>query len=332
MIACQRAINLRTQSVSIIIMETASMPTRLIVAFGNPVYDYIETPSLRTRGRVLSGCSTNACVVLSQLGIQTTLVGRVGVDLYDRFRADILRHEINADVQLCAQTGGFRLVYDDYGNRTLDVLGIADSIEDVPESCKKSAAIIVGPILGEVSLDLIQKIRATCDAPIFLDPQGLLRRIGSGGRIEHFLPDNFEKIAPLCHVIKANELEAFVLTGIDPRKDAVTAVRRLKSLGCAIAIVTIAEMGSIIDNGSEIFVIPAYNTQAIDPTGAGDTYMAGFIYAYLLNPDDLYAAGCYGSAVASIWIEHTGPDVQVFGDEIIRRTTTLLNLKRRETL
>jgi sugar/nucleoside kinase (ribokinase family) len=59
--------------------------------------------------------------------------------------------------------------------------------------------------------------------------------------------------------------------------------------------------------------------------------MAGFIYAYLLNPDDLYAAGCYGSAVASIWIEHTGPDVQVSGDEIIRRTTTLLKLKRRET-
>lgn len=307
------------------------MSATIIVAFGNPVYDYIETPSLKTGGRVLSGCSTNACLVLSQLGIQTTLVGRVGADLYDRFRADILRYGINADVQLCAQTGGFRLIYDDYGNRTLDVLGVADSIENVPEACTRAAAIIVGPILNEISLDLVKKIYTTCSAPIFLDPQGILRRVGSDGRIEHFLPDDFEKIMPLCHVVKANEIEAFVLTGVDPRKDAIKAVSRLKALGCDIAIITIAEMGSIIDNGSEIFVIPAYTTHAVDPTGAGDTYMAGFIYAYLLNPNDLYAAGCYGSAAASIWIEHTGPDVQVSGDEIIRRATTLLK-KRRVTL
>src|ERR1700712_3936626 len=63
----------------------------MIVAFGNPVYDYIKTPSVTTGERVLSGCSTNACLALARLGHATMLVGRVGLDYYERFLADAER-------------------------------------------------------------------------------------------------------------------------------------------------------------------------------------------------------------------------------------------------
>jgi sugar/nucleoside kinase (ribokinase family) len=52
--------------------------------------------------------------------------------------------------------------------------------------------------------------------------------------------------------------------------------------------------------------------------------MAGFVYAYLRDPGDLYAAGCYGSATASIWIEHTGPDAPITVEEVERRASTLI--------
>ena len=301
----------------------------MIVAFGNPVYDYIETPFITTGGRVLSGCSTNGCLALTRLGHRTTLVGRIGADYQAQFLADTHRYGIDAMMQQCEQTGGFGLVYDDRGDRTLDVLGVAAPIEQIPAVCQRASAIIVGPILQETSASLIEGIHTLSDAPLFLDPQGLLRRIGPHGRIEHFCPPELEQIAPLFHVIKANEIEAEVITGVNPRRDGAEALRRLKALGCAIAVITLAEAGSLIDDGRRQYTIPAYATEARDPTGAGDTYMAGFIHSYLRDPSDLYAAGCYGAATASIWIEHTGPDAPIAGDEVDRRAATLLALPRR---
>lgn len=300
----------------------------MIVAFGNPVYDYIQTPAISTGERVLSGCSTNGCLALTRLGHTTALVGQVGPDYYERFVSDVRRYGITPYVRAEGQTGGFSLIYDARGDRTLDVLGVAAPITDVPAACADADAIIVGPILQETPLALIERIHAASDAPLFLDPQGLLRRIGPTGRIEHFCPPEMAQIAPLCHVIKANELEAQIITGINPRADGPAAVRHLRALGCTIAIVTLAEAGSLIDDGQQVYVIPAYATDARDPTGAGDTYMAGFIHAHLRDRADLYAAGCFGSATASIWIEHTGPDAPVSLDEAERRARRLLELPR----
>lgn len=299
------------------------------MAFGNPVYDYIKTPVVTTGERVLSGCSTNGCLALMRLGHTTALVGRVGDDYYDRFMADARYYSLMPYVQRCEQTGGFSLVYDARGDRTLDVLGVAAPIEQAPDACVGAQGIIIGPILQEITQSLIARIHALTDAPLFLDPQGLLRRIDAVGRIEHVYEPELARIAPLCRVIKANELETRVITGVDPRVDGPEAARRLKALGCDIAIVTLAEAGSLIDDGERQYIIPAYATEARDPTGAGDTYMAGFIHAYLRKPTDLYFAGCVGAAVASIWIEHTGPDAPIVIDEVERRTAMLLTLPRR---
>lgn len=296
----------------------------LILAFGNPVYDEITTPVVATPGRILSGCSTNACLALARLGWRTALVGRVGADFQELFAADMARFGVEACTTPDDQTGGFRLVYDQRGDRTLDVLGIAGSITEVPRICADATAIIIGPILQETPLSLLEDIRTQSAAPIFLDPQGILRWIGDDGRIEHALPADIRAFARYCRVIKANELETRILTGIDPRSDIAAAARALHSLGCEIAIVTLAEAGSFIDDGCRQIAIPAYPTDARDPTGAGDTYMAGFIHAYLSDPDDLYRAGCTGSAVASIWIEHTGPEAPITPDEVVRRRDALL--------
>jgi sugar/nucleoside kinase (ribokinase family) len=222
-----------------------------------------------------------------------------------------------------AQSGGFFLDYDERGDRTLDVLGIAAPVYQLPELDEAPDAVIVGPVLQETPLTLIASVRATIAAPIFLDPQGLVRRIAADARIEHYRPDDIGAVFQLCHLVKANEVETHILTGVEPRSNPVLAARRLRELGCAIAIVTLAEAGSFIDSGKQQLRIPAYATLARDPTGAGDTYMAGFLYAYLAQPDDLYRAGCYGAATASIWIEHSGPDAPISLAEVERRVATL---------
>ncbi|NJM05016.1 ribokinase [Candidatus Gracilibacteria bacterium] len=294
-----------------------------ILAIGNPVYDEIRTPFVRTPGRVLSGCSTNGCLALARLGHRATLVGAIGEDLRERFVSDMQRYGVRAYPCPSAQSGGFFLDYDERGDRTLDVLGIADPVPHLPDIAELPDAIIVGPVLQETPLSLIAAIHTASDAPLFLDPQGLLRRIGNTARIEHYCPDDIAALFQLCYVVKANEIEAHILTGVEPRADPAAAAGKLRALGCTIAIVTLAEAGSFIDDGQQQVRIPAYTTLARDPTGAGDTYMAGFLHAYLERPDDLFRAGCYGAATASIWIEHTGPDAPITLAEVERRVVAL---------
>jgi sugar/nucleoside kinase (ribokinase family) len=299
------------------------VPKKKILTLGNPVYDRINTPVLVREDRVLSGCSTNASLAVTKLGEAAVLVGTVGPDFEARLSSDLAHWGIEGHLFSSAQTGGFQLLYDARGDRELDVLGIADPIPVYRNGAEKYDFVLLGPILGEISPALVRSLKTEVAAPFILDPQGLLRRI-EDGRVAHFCSDEFVEIAGLSTIVKANELEARVVTGIEPRTDPEGAVRALHEYGCEIAIVTLAEAGSIIFDGERLVTIPAFRTEAVDPTGAGDTYAGGFMVRYLETPDDLLACGCFASSVASVMVENSGPEFPLTRAEADRRTEVLM--------
>jgi sugar/nucleoside kinase (ribokinase family) len=300
----------------------------MITAIGNPVYDYIKTRRAATDGRILSGCSTNAALALSRLGEAVRLIGAVGDDFKEQFTRDLARYGIDHHILGSKETGGFSLVYyDDFGNRTLDLLGRADQIGAPRETWYANArAVLIGPILGEVTFDDIRTIRETFDHLLFCDPQGLIRSVDETGRILHRKVDGIETVLGLCDIVKPNELEAGVLTGVDCRENPYRAARIIKSWGPGLVIVTLAELGSVIYDGTEFIDIPPYEVDLVDATGAGDTYMAGFTYEYLRTGGDLKKAGCFASSVASIMIEQIGPDFELTEQEASQRRDKLLSL------
>jgi sugar/nucleoside kinase (ribokinase family) len=299
------------------------MKKKQILAFGNPVYDIISTPAFQRSDRILSGCSTNACLAVTKLGESAHLIGMVGDDFAERIKKELNHHNVIYSLYPSAQTGGFGLIYDERGNRELSILGIADPIPASVNGYNDMDFILLGPILGEVSSELVKHIKANTTRPILLDPQGMLR-VYEAGQVTHRLTRDFEAVAPNSTVIKANELETFTVTGVDPRKDPDTAVKKLFGFGCKIAIVTLAEAGSVIYDGESIIYIPPFVVNAIDPTGAGDTYAAGFMVRYL-ETNDLAAVGCFASAVSSIMVENIGPDFPMTRLEVNRRAQILLN-------
>lgn len=302
----------------------------MFIGIGNPVYDYIKTPQVDTETRIMSGCSTNGCLAVAKMGKPAMLVGCVGPDFKDQFEADLQRFGIAAEIYPTEETGGFSLIYDARGDRTLDVLGVAKPVPDFPaEAVANATFVLIGPILGETSADLVTRVRATTKAPILLDPQGLLRRIPESGRIEHYRNSDIDKIIPHCDIVKANEHEARIITGIDPTTSdaaAFESARKLHALGCKIAVVTLAAEGSVIFDGDEMIRIPAYKTNAIDPTGAGDTYAAGFMTRYSEGDAGLREVGFFASCVASVMIENVGPEFPLTREEADRRTQELLAL------
>lgn len=252
-----------------------------VVGIGNPVYDIIVTPVIKTDGRVLSGCSTNACLAVKKLGMQKVgLIGSIGKDFSERFLLDMNHYGIETSLNAASEhTGGFRLVYDHKGDRTLEVLGVADKItpRSIPEEFLDSRFFLIGPILGEVDLELIKFIRGSTNAKIFLDPQGLIRSIGSSGKITHICNrDEFKRIVELVDFVKPNEHESETITG---KKDPVLAVEWLRELGVKVPIVTLADRGSILLDSDRVYHIPAFPTNAIDPSLARElrshgTYIA----------------------------------------------------------
>ena len=245
----------------------------MIIGIGNPVYDFIKTPHISTETRVLSGCSTNACLAVRKLGLAAGLVGRVGPDYEVQFKQDMDRFGIDYVLYPTAETGGFGLIYDESGDRTLDVLGIADPLDTFPALLGDAEYLLVGPILGEVPPPLLREIAARFDVPLVLDPQGLMRRIRNG-RIDRYRNPDLIEILPLFDVVKPNEHEAQILTGINPRQEPQAAVEALYELMTAgprrpghpaIAIITLAEAGSLIFDGQEHIRIPAYRTLGQGP-------------------------------------------------------------------
>ena len=295
-----------------------------IVAIGNPVYDIIQTPNLVTDGRILSGCSTNALLAARKLGTKRVgFVGSVGNDFKSRLKADLSSRGIT-DVALktAEQTGGFKLVYDSKGNRTLELLGVSGRIspEDIPPRFLESNYVLLGPILQEVDLELVKFISNSSDAKIFLDPQGMLRKFDAEGKITHSCErDIMKHVLSLVHFVKPNEVESQVLTG---ETDPYRAARMLVEWGAEIGIVTLAERGSIVYSKGQYLSIPAYPTVAVDPTGAGDTYAGSFLVEYG-RTHSLVDSAVFASATASIMVENIGPDFPLDESNVRRRSVEI---------
>lgn len=94
-------------------------------------------------------------------------------------------------------------------------------------------------------------------------------------------------------ILIANESEAKEFTNQEPEQ-AINTLSKIAD----IAIIKLGEKGSIIKNNNNLIKIPGFKANAIDTTGAGDCYTAGFLYG-LLNDLDLETSGKIASFIAS---------------------------------
>lgn len=62
--------------------------------------------------------------------------------------------------------------------------------------------------------------------------------------------------------------------------DPLTAAEMIRTRGAELAIVTLGERGCIASNAG-LLTVPAYPVEAVDTTGAGAAFAAGFMYARL---------------------------------------------------
>ncbi len=118
-----------------------------------------------------------------------------------------------------------------------------------------------------------------------------------------------EIIKKYVDIVFANEEEAKAFLGTkedgnESYQEHEIALNELAKF-CKIIIVKLAEHGSIIKSDGKIIKIEPFKANAVDTTGAGDAYAAGFLYG-LCKRHDLEKCGNLGSYLAAKVVEKIG--------------------------
>ncbi|HEX9261038.1 MAG TPA: carbohydrate kinase family protein [Candidatus Bathyarchaeia archaeon] len=301
-----------------------------IAVVGHFSIDTLLLPSRTRPFVILGGTAAYTSFAARRLEATASVISKVGGDFPDAYLWWLEQEGINiSGVKKIAdhQTTCFELGYSkDYSERTLKLKskGTPINLDDVPEDFH-AKAIHVAPIANETSCELVENLKQCADILSF-DPQGLLRNFDEAGNVtETASIDN--RILGLVNIYKSSKNEIFTITGKTELKPAIKAIH---DFGVETVIVTMGNKGSVLSVGGAHYEIEACPSQVVvDPTGAGDVFIGGFLTEYLRQKESLWCA-CVGSAAASIVVEGVGPTYFGKKEEIYRRANCLHEKKLKQ--
>lgn len=103
--------------------------------------------------------------------------------------------------------------------------------------------------------------------------------------------------------------EAKLITGKDKPEDIASF---LQNEGVGTVVVKLGKEGVYVKGKSESFRYPAYNVKVVDTTGAGDSFVAGFLTG-TLKKWSLEKCAQFASAVSAHCIQHMGATTGIPG-------------------
>jgi sugar/nucleoside kinase (ribokinase family) len=301
-----------------------------IVSAGHFAVDSIFLPDRKTPFVVLGGSVTYVSLAARRLDARVSVISKVGSDFPEAYRWWLGQEGVDLSNLLKVEgtrTTRFELKYSgDFSDRDLrsECRMSPITVEDVADP-PRAKAVHIGPIAGEVAYDVVEKLRNCCEVTS-LDPQGFVRRFDEKGNVTlGSLVD--ERVLGLIDIFKSSLGELWAVTGLSELEPAVKAIH---DHGVKIVITTLGAKGAAVSVENTIHNVPAYKPEKlVDPTGAGDAFIGGFLAEYVRGEDCSWCS-CVGTAVASLVVEGIGPTF--FGDreEIIRRARVLYEKEIKE--
>lgn len=209
---------------------------------------------------------------------------------------------IEVEVMECRESVYFENTYgENQDNRTQRVLAKADPFTIEAMGDIHARYFHVGALLADdFSVEFVKELSKR--GKISIDCQGYLREVRDQ---KVYAVDWTDKkdVLKYVDVLKANEMEMEVLTGTT---NVYEAARLLNMWGVKEVLLTLGSMGSVIYDGKDFTLVPAYKANVTDATGCGDTYMAGYLFKRAQGAS-MEEAARFAAAMATIKIEHFGP-------------------------
>lgn len=264
----------------------------------------------------VGGDALNEATILARMGKTVSLETVLGTDRAGDYLAGHIRDCGIQMPEACVQqnlTTGINVVLVDQGG--------ARHFLTNPHSSLRSLC------LSDIRMPFPERAKLICFASIFVFPRiraAELRRIFSQAKAQGKLVcadmtkckngETLEEMADAFSYLDyllPNEEEAMLLTRTDTVEEAADA---LYSVGVKTVVIKCGARGAYVKTGAEAYRVPAQpDVHAIDTTGAGDSFVAGFLFALSEGKnlrDCVTFANCCGARAvqamgATEWLSQT---------------------------
>ncbi|MFQ6106201.1 MAG: carbohydrate kinase family protein [Thermoplasmata archaeon] len=246
------------------------------------------------------GSAANTIYALAKLGFKTGFVGAIGDDAagreiliaFDKIGVDTSRIVMRKD----QPTGAAFSFIDPSGERALYINpGANDKLSEVDldiEFMGSSQVLHMTSFCGE---DQFQLQKALLDRL----PESRLVSLAPGAIYAE--REDLEPFLQRANIMILNRREAEKISGAGYKEGS----RKLIDKGCNLVAVTLGSEGCFVASEEGDWRIPGFQTRALDTTGAGDAFAAGFL-AGVLEDQSPEMCGRFGNAVAALCVSKMG--------------------------
>jgi sugar/nucleoside kinase (ribokinase family) len=238
--------------------------------------------------KVCGGQTATALATCARLGLKAKYIGAVGADDDGKRILGELGGrgiDVSSVVALDVPTATATILIDDTGERL--VLWHRDARLCVPVERLPREAILATRLLH---VDDVDPVAATEAARVAKDAG-----IPVTCDIDHITPKTKALLGLVSHPVFAEQ----VPLDLTDQTDQAEALRLLWDRYHVSAVVTLGERGAMGFDGRDIVRSPGFSVDAVDTTGAGDVFRAGFIYG-LIQGWDLAQRLRFANATAAV--------------------------------
>ncbi|MDR2134551.1 MAG: carbohydrate kinase [Treponema sp.] len=297
-----------------------------VVALGELLIDFTPAGTSAAGMRLFEqnpgGAPANVLTALSNLGMRTAFIGKVGADMHGDFLRQVLA-EKNID------TSG--LLRDGAAFTTLAFVGLNDSGERSfsfarrpgADTCLRPDELPRG-ILSRCGIFHFGSLSLTDEPARSATLEAIKTARAAGALVSYdpnYRPPLWENEAAAARMmrsvigsvdlIKISGEELPLLTGEDDREKGA---RILLDQGVSCVVVTLGKRGADALTRKCAAYVPAPEVPVLDTTGAGDAFWGGFLYKLLqagrppadLTRRQLAACNTFANAVASLCVRKRG--------------------------
>ena len=257
------------------------------------------------------GKGANQAVQCAKLGLETFMAGAVGKDaMGDFLAAGLEKYGVNTEYLKRSEAGsGFSPVHVMPGGKVFGTIFHGANYDVTREDVDALAPLF--PDLFALMLQL--------EIPLETVNYAAARAFEAGVPVilnaapAQALPD---RTLEMCHTFMANEVEASFYTGREIRtpEDALETIRPFCEKYGFRAIFTLGDQGAAACDGRRAEWIPPVKTQAVESTGAGDSYAGGYVKALHYGLDFFsaaaFAARCGAVTVSKVGCQNAMPELK----------------------
>ena len=276
-----------------------------IVSVGDIAVDYISTvkafPEINSNSEVLDfsrafgGSAANTAIMCAQLEAKTGLFACVGHDFPPEYTEELKELNLHTNLFRSPLNTTTAMLYSNGEEQlTFFYRGASQELSEVePPDTILDAQVIH---LCRDFIGAFKKIIQRSDALISFNP---------GYGLDEIARNELEYILRHTKILFINEHEQQYLTQMFELGN-----KDVRSLGPDIVVLTLGSKGCKIFSDDGALAIGAIPTTLVDPTGAGDSFAAGFLVGYSKRYS-LEKCARIGAAVASVTIstKETHPEV-----------------------